>query len=108
RDAMAKIVDGQHGGVAPEPAALQQRGATAAHGLDVVAQLEESVTGRALKPVSERMVAPALDAREPDGERLRHARPHRSRSVETISSSRWRSVCSARARRRALSPMARA
>src|SRR5206468_11099127 len=89
---------------------------------DVVAQLEETPASRALQAISERIGRAALDAREAFGQRVgghtcgrgapapdvRAKLPKRSFTVASISSIRWRSVCSASARRRAFSPIARA
>src|SRR5216684_4365346 len=103
RDPMGRIGDGQHRGVAPEPPALEDPRPGAAKGRPVVFELEEAPAGRALEPVVERELRAALDApqrgRERDGGHRR---------IASISSMRWRRVCSARARLRARSPMSRA
>ena len=74
-----------------------------AEGLPVVAELEEAPAGRALEPVVERELRAALDAPQRGRER---GGGHRR--IASISSMRWRRVCSARARLRARSPMSRA
>ena len=107
---MGGVGDGQRGGVPPETAAGEQGRTLAPHDIQVVAQLEKAPAGRAFEPIVERIGPPAVDADEAVGEGGGggHAGPPRSSMAATISSMRWRSVCSASARRRAFSPSAAA
>jgi len=109
RHAMGRVGDREDGRVAPEPRPREDRGPEGPHAVEVVGEFEEAVTPLALEPVGEGVGRAAVDAGEVPRERVGQARlPWRSASVASISSTRWRSVCSARARRRACSPIARA
>ena len=107
RHPVGRIRDGQHRRVAPEAGSGQRRRAVAPQAIEVVGELQQPAALRALETVAERKRRAALDAGQVADERGDH-RPNRSRTSCSISSTRWRSVCSVSARRRALSPMARA
>src|SRR5262249_10608773 len=102
--------------------AREDRGTERSQASDVVTQLEQTAASRTLQTIGKRISRAALDAREALGKRVgRHGSdrgasgldalaklPKRSFTVASISSIRWRSVCSASARRRAFWPIARA
>ena len=107
-DALGRIGDRQHRGVAPQAGAAQAAGAVAPQAVEVVDQLEQTAALVALQPVAERVDGAAVDAGQMARQRLGVHFPKRSWMTASISSTRWRRVCSASARRRALAPIARA
>ena len=108
RDPVGGIGDRQYGGVAPQAAATQAGGPLAAEPVEVVGELEQAAAALALQGIAKGDGGAAVDAGQPAGQRLGHHGAPRAWITLSISSTRCRSVCSASARRRALSPMARA
>src|SRR5215510_12801 len=108
-DAVRRVGDGKDGRVTPETVPCEHGGASPRDRLAVVAELEEPPTGGAFEHVVQRKGGAAVDAGEPRSQRGHQDRvPKRCSTTSTISSMRWRKVCSLSARLRALSPMARA
>ena len=114
RHAMGGIGDRQHGRVAPEPAAGEDGGPGLRERVPVVLELEQLRAPSALKLIGEREGRPAVDAAKSGRQGSRHVRvrhvrlPKRCSVMASISSRRWRRVCSLSARVCAFSPMARA
>src|SRR5262249_50846624 len=103
------IGNGQDRRVTPQPWAVEGRRPGPAQRLQIVLELEQSVTALALEPVAERVALAAIDAGQRGGERADHARfPKRWSITNSITSSRCRSVCSFSARRCAFTPISRA
>src|SRR5262249_22240849 len=98
RHAVGGIGDGKDRGVAPEAASREEGGALAAQPVEVVDELQQPLASRTLQAVGQRVVRAAIDAGQALDEGTHVRRPKRASTAVSISSIRWRTVCSARAR----------
>ena len=107
RDPVRGIGNGENGRVAPEASAREDRRALLLQPVRVVEQLQQPGAPGALEGVAEGERGAAVDAAESGGKRFHQdRRPKRCSTTSSISSMRWRIVCSRRAGLRAFCPMA--